>query len=40
MDPGTYEVKVTKGKYTHISVANKAGKTEIVGFDSTELTKK
>ncbi len=38
--PGTYEVKGTKGKYTYISVANKAGNAEIVGFDSTELAKK
>lgn len=38
--PDTYEVKGVKGKYTYISVTNKAGKTEIVGFDSTELTKK
>jgi hypothetical protein len=38
--PGTYEVKGTKGKYTYITLTNKVGKTEIVGFDSTELTKK
>jgi len=38
--PGTYEVKGTKGKYTYITLTNKVGKTEIVGFDSTEFTKK
>jgi predicted ATP-dependent Lon-type protease len=37
---GTYEVKGTKGKYTYITITNKVGKTEIAGFDSTELTKK
>ena len=38
--PGTYEVRQTKGKYTYILVANKAGNLESIGFDSTELTKK
>ena len=38
--PGTYDVRSQKGKYTYITVANKAGVAENVGFDSTELTKK
>lgn len=38
--PGTYEARQTKGKYTYILVANKAGNLESIGFDSTELTKK
>ena len=38
--PGTYDVRSQKGKYTYITVINKAGVAENVGFDSTELTKK
>lgn len=38
--PGTYEVKLQKGKYTYITIVNKAGIASNVGFDSTELTKK
>ena len=38
--PGTYDVRSQKGKYTYITVVNKVGVAENVGFDSTELTKK
>ena len=38
--PGTYDVRSTKGKYTYITVINKVGVAENVGFDSTELNKK
>jgi hypothetical protein len=38
--PGTYDVRSQKGKYTYITVTNKVGVAENVGFDSTELTKK
>ncbi len=38
--PGTYDVRSQKGKYTYITVINKVGVSENVGFDSTELTKK
>ena len=38
--PGTYDVRHQKGKYTYITVVNKVGVAENVGFDSTELTKK
>ena len=38
--PGTYEVALQKGKYTYITLVNKLGVKESVGFDSTELTKK
>jgi hypothetical protein len=37
---GTYDVRSQKGKYTYITVINKVGVAENVGFDSTELTKK
>ena len=38
--PGTYDVRSQKGKYTYITVVNKVGVAENIGFDSTELTKK
>lgn len=38
--PGQYEVKMTKGKYTYITVTNKSGVKELIGFYSTEFTKK
>ena len=38
--PGTYEVALQKGKYTYITLVNKLGVKESVGFDSTEFTKK
>lgn len=38
--PGTYDVRSQKGKYTYITVVNKVGVAENVGFDSTELTNK
>ena len=38
--PGTYDVRLQKGKYTYITVVNKLGVASNVGFDSTEFTKK
>ncbi len=38
--PGTYDVTLQKGKYTYITLVNKLGVKESVGFDSTEFTKK
>ena len=38
--PGTYDVRLQKGKYTYITVVNKLGVASIVGFDSTEFKKK
>ena len=38
--PGTYDVRLQKGKYTYITLVNKLGVKESVGFDSTEFTKK
>ena len=38
--PGTYNVSLIKGKYTYITLVNKLGVKESVGFDSTEFTKK
>ena len=37
--PGTYVVRIQKGKYTYITVVNKLGVASNVGFDSTELMK-
>jgi hypothetical protein len=37
--PGTYDIRLQKGKYTYITLVNKLGVKESVGFDSTELTK-
>ena len=37
--PGTYDVRLQKGKYTYITVVNKLGVSSNVGFDSTELMK-
>lgn len=37
--PGIYDVRLQKGKYTYITLVNKLGVKESVGFDSTELTK-
>lgn len=37
--PGTYDVRLQKGKYTYITVVNKLGVASNVGFDSTELMK-